>query len=766
MSTPATPPPPDANGTAPKPQKPPLPPLELTQAEMAVIKQWTGVYEKTLSSKDRLEMLANKILPRLTPLNTHLTKDAWRVRKSQVKRWFQNTFRRPSALARLSMTRKASLKQVACHVYKQEIAAIASRKANSAKPGSQQYMPIFQAAVNEFMETLDDEALVALEQERANRIIEGQPVDVKRKTVERLGHTYLEKSAHMQYNEMGRRLLFWDFHENRAGVRLFSFFDFNEDIGPVKVLPFIKKFPQAVEHFKDYWYQYMQYCYQVESGEEAPAGQARSAYRLMDLDRDLKGFPMLPPVGEKESLTDMKAMIRSFVTAHYRFASGRQHDRVPWKQIKEHTGDFIDDEYLPSQPIIDATVAPIEDPSDMKKEQVYRLVEHWRRPVPACDLFRFSHVLVNSKADATTPALYKDSLGPHTVARQTAPIAANAEAGPSTIRPPTMASTLGWDEEYRADNPLSFTPGPDDINMHDQDMNVQDPQEPIIDPDLIGLTSTGHRQSEPAAPTVPRKNAKKPTKGKKPAKAKSKPAPQKGKKNTNVVPEDIEDDIEPPEPTTTITRPRPRPVPKNPHLMGNHTDMAQPDQSAPSGELPSAPVPSTWTFPPIPATLQSTWTFPPMPVFTTQAPPIPSLPPIPPTPESTRQAPPTPSVPPIEDIPTPSNPTTAPPVQATPTDSTPLPGPSNATEAPMDLTPIPGQLSLTETLSTETPMDVDPLPGQLRLTESAESGRPKRQAPKRKLDACLALQFEVAEKDAEKKRLQLEAARRKRQRKK
>lgn len=83
-------------------------------------------------------------------------------------------------------------------------------------------MPIFQAAVNEFMETLDDEALVALEQERADRMIDGQPVDVKRKTVERLGHSYLEKSAHMQYKEMGRRLLICDFHENRAGVRLFS----------------------------------------------------------------------------------------------------------------------------------------------------------------------------------------------------------------------------------------------------------------------------------------------------------------------------------------------------------------------------------------------------------------------------------------------------------------------------------------------------------------------------------------------------------------
>jgi hypothetical protein len=43
----------------------------------------------------------------------------------------------------------------------------------------------------------------------------------------------------------------------------------------------------------------------------------------------------------------------------------------------------------------------------MKKEQIARLLEHWRRPVPGSDLFRFSHVLLNIKTDETTPALYK-----------------------------------------------------------------------------------------------------------------------------------------------------------------------------------------------------------------------------------------------------------------------------------------------------------------------------------------------------------------------
>lgn len=83
-------------------------------------------------------------------------------------------------------------------------------------------MPIFQAAINEFMETLDENAIVALENERADRMIAGQPTEIKRRTVERMGHSYLDKSAKVQYDEMGRRLIVWEFHENKAGTRLFS----------------------------------------------------------------------------------------------------------------------------------------------------------------------------------------------------------------------------------------------------------------------------------------------------------------------------------------------------------------------------------------------------------------------------------------------------------------------------------------------------------------------------------------------------------------
>ena len=60
-------------------------------------------------------------------------------------------------------------------------------------------------------------------------------------------------------------------------------------------------------------------------------------------------------------------------------------------------------------------VVQLEDPSDMKKEQIVGLLEHWRRPVLASDLFQFSHVFVNSKSGEMECAQYKNSLGPQLV---------------------------------------------------------------------------------------------------------------------------------------------------------------------------------------------------------------------------------------------------------------------------------------------------------------------------------------------------------------
>jgi hypothetical protein len=94
--------------------------------------------------------------------------------------------------------------------------------------------------------------------------------------------------------------------------------DFNENLGKVKVKSFKEKFPQAVENFKFSWVEYMKYCYRMESAEEVESATESQSTLLIELDRDEKGFPLLPPAQEGDDLNHMKRLIRSFLAAHYR----------------------------------------------------------------------------------------------------------------------------------------------------------------------------------------------------------------------------------------------------------------------------------------------------------------------------------------------------------------------------------------------------------------------------------------------------------------
>ena len=83
-------------------------------------------------------------------------------------------------------------------------------------------MSTFQAAITDFMSRLDEEQCSALEVERLAWQKKGQPPEVQRRTAERLAHTYFEKSAQVQYNDMGMRSIVLETHRNKAGMKLFQ----------------------------------------------------------------------------------------------------------------------------------------------------------------------------------------------------------------------------------------------------------------------------------------------------------------------------------------------------------------------------------------------------------------------------------------------------------------------------------------------------------------------------------------------------------------
>jgi hypothetical protein len=55
--------------------------LEFTVDELGIVKKWTTLYNDA-DKNERIHMLRTKILPRLLPLNSHLSSNDWKFRKS------------------------------------------------------------------------------------------------------------------------------------------------------------------------------------------------------------------------------------------------------------------------------------------------------------------------------------------------------------------------------------------------------------------------------------------------------------------------------------------------------------------------------------------------------------------------------------------------------------------------------------------------------------------------------------------------------------
>jgi len=95
--------------------------------------------------------------------------------------------------------------------------------------------------------------------------------------------------------------------------------DFNDSLGKVKVQSFQDKFPDTVADFQTSWIECMKYCYRVEYREEVDmVAQNCLTHTLWDLDRNVKGYLMLPPAWDGDALPYMKKLVQSFITAHYR----------------------------------------------------------------------------------------------------------------------------------------------------------------------------------------------------------------------------------------------------------------------------------------------------------------------------------------------------------------------------------------------------------------------------------------------------------------
>ena len=98
----------------------------------------------------------------------------------------------------------------------------------------------------------------------------------------------------------------------------------------------------------------------------------------VQLETDEDGHPLLPSNDSRWPLEHLKSVVRAYVTAVYRWTTGRPRDAVPWKKLAESPESCLD---------IIQTVLPesvsLRDPSKMQKQELLQLLNCWSSEVEA-----------------------------------------------------------------------------------------------------------------------------------------------------------------------------------------------------------------------------------------------------------------------------------------------------------------------------------------------------------------------------------------------
>ena len=182
---------------------------------------------------------------------------------------------------------------------------------------------------------------------------------------------------------------------------------------------------------------------------------------------------------------------------------------MPWKQLKDdHHRHFIAAKYLPANFLL-------EDPSDLKKEQIMPLLAFWRGRYPGSDIFKFKNYLVNSKGEETASAIYSFGQAPP-----------KGRARKAAGKTPQVAGTTvqDWDHDYQALcnresnlewEPYRFASGhPGDVNMTEDPAGITTVMPEIYGAEMVAgfmddnitvdpsaaMTVIGEREIEVAIP--------------------------------------------------------------------------------------------------------------------------------------------------------------------------------------------------------------------------------------------------------------------------
>ncbi|KAG1873171.1 hypothetical protein F4604DRAFT_1681220 [Suillus subluteus] len=277
----------------------------------------------------------------------------WKKRKQMYKTWLFNNKKKKGRKATIKYGRKWTPRMV---VYQQKREEVLKRieEESGAKPGDPGMFKHYQAAVKRVISELDDDELEKAKETAEEWSNNCPPPEIQAQVARKKGPAYMEHFS----NEMWRQ----------CGMRAFVMHDDNEALGDGDSFMKTKDW----EDIEPVWQEYAQEQFGAgarDGGRQLKGGRKRIRKPAFELETDGYEMPLLPDITETK-LEEKKAIVRAFLTSHYRMCSGKDRAVVPWSAITQGQDDFVERRYLPED-------VDLKEPSKLQNWDTTALLNFW-----------------------------------------------------------------------------------------------------------------------------------------------------------------------------------------------------------------------------------------------------------------------------------------------------------------------------------------------------------------------------------------------------
>ncbi|KAG2147766.1 uncharacterized protein EDB93DRAFT_1250476 [Suillus bovinus] len=323
---------------------------KLTETEISELKNYLPEWTSAKRSEKRAVFTAIARAARL--FAPKVDQGQWKKRKQMYKTWLFNNKKKKERKDMIKYGRKWTPRMV---IYQKNWEEVLKRieDESGAKPGDPGMVKHYQAAVKRVMAELSDDELEKTKETAEEWSNNCPPPEIQAQVACKKGPAYMEHFSKEMWRQCGMRVFVLSAWKNEQGKVLFGMHDDNKALGDGDNFMKTKDW----KDIEPVWQEYAQ--------EQFGAG----AWEAFELDTDKDGMPLLPDI-TKTKLEEKKAIVRAFLTLHYRICSGIDKAVVPWSAILQCQDDFVSQRYLPAD-------VNLKEPSKLQNWDMTALLNFW-----------------------------------------------------------------------------------------------------------------------------------------------------------------------------------------------------------------------------------------------------------------------------------------------------------------------------------------------------------------------------------------------------